>query len=700
MKKVMSALMMLLLSSHCSAMRLYRAPLDPEVTRITKKTTKALSSSYALRILKEKEKANDMDGSSLKTYKKLLRMQKKTKLQERLERIQKAQQKRSKAKLAMDVDYDIITQDLDVMDWVLTGAQNQTIQNQDIEMDTIPEQKDQTQGFNFFAFSLEHEFDVIQLHKIGCDLTRMINELAERANYLNYAWFNQPNEQMHGLFAATMMRNGMQQEFNQVLETLQEFLNYRSGIEGKITWILSDPRGAHQLPAFRFYLEMLEASINPQPIIVMPTVHYVIDPVQNNDSEEEEETWALPQFRQETPTYPTSLSSQLAHESSDSTPLIVNHHVGTTYAYPDQIADLSTQFQGITPVYQYAYTEEDPSVDTENVMSADRQHAAQGSVPAVMRHTASLMRSDVVNHENELFREVVAYLNTMLSQKHKFKRENSTMDEVSNAIYALIGPKKGRDFPNFESVGEATMSGHTSVTMKSLLTRIWLTIKTYKNEKDRENLKHSLILALGQCIEKDGHRVCSVGKTQRLLSVLQGYLEGVDIDAYREKTEAKATTGKTETPDQEEPKPDFQAFFKNFMITKNSEMAAIAAKPESEHKVLLAQIVQKAVDEVVDVYGEDADKIQSVKAEMKSFIELTFDVEIDYDAIKALPKDQRPTTNVSKGLVGNAKVTLKKMVDKVRHFCLENASTMTQKTAGTVSIVVQFLRSWASSLFV
>lgn len=704
MKKVISALMVLSMSSHCFAVRLHHASQDPDITRITKKPTKTYLPSYALRILKEKEKAENPNGFSSKQYKKLVRGQKKAKLQERLERLQKAKQNRLKAEsaTAMDIDYDILTQDLDVMDWVLTGAQNQEIQNQDIEIETIPEQKDQPQGFNFFAFTLEHEFDVIQLHKTGCSLTGMINELASRANYLNYAWFNQPIEQTYGLFAAMMMRNGMQHEFNQVLETLQEFLNYRSGIERKITWILSDPRGVHQLPNFRFYLEMLEASINPQPFAVMPSVHNVADPLQNSGTKEEEKIWVLPDFSQEVPTYPTSLPSQFTQEScTNSTPSIVHCQTSTTYTYPDQVADLLTQFQGITPVYHHAYTEEDPSVDTENVMRSDRQYAAQGSVPAVMRHTAPLMQSNVANHENELFQEVIAYLKSMLSQKHKFKRENnSTMDEVSNAIYALIGPRKERDFPNFESIGEATMAGHESVTMKSLLARIWLTIKTYKNEKERENLKFSLILALGQCIEKDGHRVCAVGKTQRLLSVLQGYLEGVDIDAYREKTAAKETTGNATTPKQEEPKPDFKEFFKNFMITKNSEMAAIAEKPESEHKDLLAQIVQKAVNEVVDVYGEDADKIQSAKAEMKSFIDLTFDVELDYDAIKALPNDQRPTTtNGSQGLTANAKATLKKMVDKVRHFCLENASTMTKKTAQTVSYVVQFLRGWTSSLF-
>lgn len=690
MKRVISALMVLSLSTQSFAGRTHRERHEIDVSRVNK-TVKSLKTSYMAIQIKERLKAENTSPqeSPQKTFRKILRAQRKLQLEQRIEKMKKSQQKHAAESHFMDVDYDIITKDLDAMDWVLTGAITSyagpeiEMSEPDIEME---EPNQEGAGFNFYEHVLDREFDTIQLHRVGADLSMKINELAARANYLNHAWFNHPFEENHGLFAAYTIRVCVQNEFNHVIESLKMFDEYRSRIEKKIIWILNDPRGSEQINGFHSYLVMLEALANPQPIYVAPSLQYTA-PVVNTSTITQDDY------------FPHYLLEEEEEPTHQPTSLIVNSQISSTFDYYPPIVDRTSVLQDITPIYQQSYVPEDRYVDTENVMRMDRMRSAQGSIPSLLRHTSSLIRADVQTHENELFNEVVVYLKSMLAQKSKFKRENSSMDEVSNAIYALVGPKQGRDFPNFESIAESTMAGSETVTMKSLLARVWLTIKTYKNEKERDNLKHSLILALGQCIEKDGHRVCSVGKTQRLLGVLQGYLDGVDIDSYKSKTDVKEAPSKAAAAEKEEPKPDFKTFFKNFMITKNSEMAEIAAKPEAEHKDLLIGIVQKSVDEVVDVYGEDDEKIKSVKAEMKSFIDLTFDIEIDYDAIKATPKSERTESSTTTSFVGNAKVTLKKMVDRVRNYCFENAGSMTKKTAQTVSMVVQFLRGWASSLF-
>ncbi|MBX9696789.1 MAG: hypothetical protein K2X53_01760, partial [Alphaproteobacteria bacterium] len=181
-------------------------------------------------------------------------------------------------------------------------------------------------------------------------------------------------------------------------------------------------------------------------------------------------------------------------------------------------------------------------------------------------------------------------------------------------------------------------------------------------------------------------------------------VEGVDMDNVQEKKDVKPSNAPAGDAIKEEPKPEFEKFFNNFMITKNTLMQAIAMEPEQSHQARLMQVVQNAVDEVWEVYGDDAEKIKKTKERLKAFIDLTFDVEIDYEAIKVSPESVRsaPGSDVQsswKQPITNAKKTLKKMVDKVHNFCVENAPKMTNAAAETISRAVQFLRGYAASLF-
>jgi hypothetical protein len=67
---------------------------------------------------------------------------------------------------------------------------------------------------------------------------------------------------------------------------------------------------------------------------------------------------------------------------------------------------------------------------------------------------------------------------------------------------------------------------------------VWRAIHEYENpdgtdaenERDREDMKMHLARALGNMIERDGHKVCEVGTKQQLLTVLQGFYPEVGLD--------------------------------------------------------------------------------------------------------------------------------------------------------------------------
>lgn len=645
----------------------------------------------------------------------------------------------------MDVDspsWGQIQQDLDAMDWMLTGCHITGSMDIDEEadsfngrhphsnqMDWMPmpplEMADNSQngyaapfsmdefkdvldtemgepvqafsaGSNFYNWVMGNEDDVIKLHGYGCDLASMKSELEERANYLNYAWHMHGLKQHYDDYTIAMMRAGIENELSQLGENIHWMSYYLSSLETKINWIIADPSQEYQRYALHMHIEALEEKNQQEQ---MPVFYYVLQP----ELPAREEEKAQSRLGELSTTLQRSFSQEIAFRGSSQFDNTYDVHTPITSSFPAN--DWMFSFQEITPVVQTPYVYENPGVDRENVMRLDRQRAAQGSVPSVMSHTDGWMRSDIQAHEEELFNEVLSYLKSMLPQKHKFKRKESHLDKISNAIHALIGKCEGNDFPNFLNPNEITMrGGGAAITVKTLLARTWIAIKNHKDKHESENMKHSLILALGNCIEKDGHRVCIVGKTQRILSVLQGYVKGIDMDRVKEKTDVKPSNSPTGSAVKEEPKPEFGKFFNNFMITKNALMQTIAGEPEEHHRERLQQVVQDAVDEVCEVYGDDAEKIKKTKESFKAFIDLTFDVEIDYDAIKASPKSLRGKVGSGeeskwKQPVANAKAVLKKMVDKVSSFCIENAPKMTKAVAETVFVTVQFLRSYAASLF-
>jgi hypothetical protein len=97
-----------------------------------------------------------------------------------------------------------------------------------------------------------------------------------------------------------------------------------------------------------------------------------------------------------------------------------------------------------------------------------------------------------------------------------------------------------------------TSLGLNGMKGDELIGRLWHFASTYtgneglsenQREKERKNAQASIFSALSNCVESDGHVVCDPGKLQRLaVSVLQGRLPGVNIDAERAQLTATETT--------------------------------------------------------------------------------------------------------------------------------------------------------------
>ena len=90
-------------------------------------------------------------------------------------------------------------------------------------------------------------------------------------------------------------------------------------------------------------------------------------------------------------------------------------------------------------------------------------------------------------------------------------RGRTQATERENALRTLTGASRPGDY------SEAVTADRQFTELTGL---VWQAIAAAP-EQDRHNMQHSLVLALAQCIEDDGHRVCGVGQQQRFVNVVE-----------------------------------------------------------------------------------------------------------------------------------------------------------------------------------
>lgn len=188
-------------------------------------------------------------------------------------------------------------------------------------------------------------------------------------------------------------------------------------------------------------------------------------------------------------------------------------------------------------------------VDLENVMFSDRMDKTKASfhrllekysVPSqsdsrkILEQAIAVMQQEPAIQSRSLLKRMLSPIKSSNSQA----QVHTPPAVMKQAIEALHRPV----IAEMDYTGPISSNPHYSRNMPGLgqmAALVWQLADGYTNkdldsgtiEKTRDNLRASFIRALAECIEDDGHRVCNIGVSQRLLTVLQGYYPELEIDA-------------------------------------------------------------------------------------------------------------------------------------------------------------------------
>jgi len=242
----------------------------------------------------------------------------------------------------------------------------------------------------------------------------------------------------------------------------------------------------------------------------------------------------------------------------------------------------------------------------ENVMNAERMAKTKVSIGLIY----SLLQGKKINEE-VCIQEFRLYLEHLQkgTRHASFARRNG-MNEVDNAFYTL---ERSGHLEDHDSIlrGDAQIYIHledgTPVTIKSLLAKTWWLINWQFKDKQQDVLKESLVRAIGQCIEDDGHRVCNVGKSQRITTVLQGYIEGIKTDDI-------------------EIAPEPNTFLSSFFAPKQEEIISVLEKTPDEKRLYAGQLLEEMRKAAEMVYKDAPQKIAEVMEKANDFIRLSLEV--------------------------------------------------------------------------
>jgi hypothetical protein len=111
--------------------------------------------------------------------------------------------------------------------------------------------------------------------------------------------------------------------------------------------------------------------------------------------------------------------------------------------------------------------------------------------------------------------------------------------ELENFMRTLDGPRQRGDFSrSMVENPRYYLHDNQYIGLGALTARLWKFIDNYRGfETDNEeiesakvSMRYGVFRAIADCIEDDGHRVCGVGLSQRLILVAQGRCNGVHVD--------------------------------------------------------------------------------------------------------------------------------------------------------------------------
>jgi hypothetical protein len=216
----------------------------------------------------------------------------------------------------------------------------------------------------------------------------------------------------------------------------------------------------------------------------------------------------------------------------------VDHTVGLLTGLNDEMVqpgEMPLAYDAMTPVAH--------GVDEENVMNHVRQRHTDASIAKIQ---ALFAEGGGVNRNRNII-NVGLYISHLAhrqgadAQTLSLSRIRGGATEKENALRVLAGQAHPQDFTlSLTHNPSYTMANGEQIGLGDLTAMVWHGIGTHQSASgdkhttllEQDLMRHSLVLALAQSIEDDGHRVCGQGLSQRLVVPLQGYVEGLNAEIY------------------------------------------------------------------------------------------------------------------------------------------------------------------------
>jgi hypothetical protein len=167
----------------------------------------------------------------------------------------------------------------------------------------------------------------------------------------------------------------------------------------------------------------------------------------------------------------------------------------------------------------------DAGGDAENVMAEERIADAAAGIDRLARVHVPSLGTALEELQTHLAERAAG-----APEDSPLRRTRARATELQHAQRTLSGRTRARDLSGPITSNEEFSGGGATVRLGELCAQVWTAIHTEAREADRPMLREALLLALARCIEDDGHRVCGVGVSQRLVGVLRGHLEGLPAE--------------------------------------------------------------------------------------------------------------------------------------------------------------------------
>jgi hypothetical protein len=166
-------------------------------------------------------------------------------------------------------------------------------------------------------------------------------------------------------------------------------------------------------------------------------------------------------------------------------------------------------------VYENFHLDLEAAEEGIDVHNGQRDDKTRSALELLWRHNSSLSGEQI----EKSYQDFLKYFDTLPESEEKSKAHRALMVE-KKANEGAFGPLVG---------GEDFSVNGFCLTGKELVGRLWNFVSQCE-EKEQLQAKTGMINALAKSFE-EAFRVCNQGKTQRLLvAVLQGRLQGVNID--------------------------------------------------------------------------------------------------------------------------------------------------------------------------